>query len=118
MPIHLGVPSNPWSRVGDAIQEARLPLWPVRADFAHAARLSVSTVEDLEHGVPKDYSRATRAKVERALGWAPGDVDRILDGGEPTRDPLLQHVINAWPRLGTQAKAIIVGAVDDALNAL
>lgn len=69
----------------------------------------------IESGEPKDRHAATYAAIETALGWAAGDCERILSGGAPTADRALQYVINAWPRLAPQARAIVVGIVDDAL---
>lgn len=91
--------------------------WPRRVDFANAASLSLSTISDIEHGVDKEYGPATRDKIERALHWAPGDIERIRDGALPTPEPELQHVINSWPQLHPQIRAAIVGMVDDALSA-
>lgn len=108
--------SRQWERVGAAVQAARTPRWPRRADFAKAAGLSLSTISHIEHGVDKDYGRATRDKIERALHWAPGDIERIAEGGEPTQEPDLQHVIDCWWQLDVQVRAVIVGIVDDALS--
>jgi hypothetical protein len=43
----------------------------------------VRTLADIEHGVRK-ASPATYAMLENKLAWAPGSIDTILAGGEPT----------------------------------
>lgn len=81
------------------------------------ASVSVATILHIEQGIAKNYHAITRRKIERALYWSPGDIDRILQGGSPTIDGDLQYVINSWWKLSSQVKAIIVGNVDDALSA-
>ena len=41
------------------------------------------TLADIEHGVRK-ASPGTYAMLENKLAWAPGSIDTILAGGEPT----------------------------------
>lgn len=91
--------------------------WPVRRDFARAAKLSLSTVEHIERGEPKQYQAATRDKIERTLHWVHGDFERILEGGSPTPGGDLQYVMDSWPHLDEQARAIIVQLVTEALRA-
>lgn len=108
-------PTTPAERLARAVLSARRRRWRRRSDFARACGLSVRTILAIESGQPKHYRRATLAAVESALGWAPGDAERVMDGGDPTLDPELQHVVNSWPRLSPQVRAIVVGIVDDAL---
>lgn len=108
-------PDRSWHRLGQEIFAARTKRWSRRVDFAKACGLSVRTLVQIENGQPVEHHDETYAAIENCLGWAPGDCQRILEGGKPTADRELQHVINAWPRLGRQTRAIIVGFVDDAL---
>lgn len=92
-----------WTRLGRRIKAERgRKGYPTAAALADAAGLSVRTVEIIEAGSrpwrPRD---TTQAKIERALGWQPGSVERIVNGGRPRQaaDPLLQRVIAAWPQL-------------------
>lgn len=52
-------------------------------DAARAAELNLKTWQSLERGtrVTRDSSYAG---IERTLQWAPGSIETILDGGEPT----------------------------------
>lgn len=108
-------PKSPAERLAGAVLVARTRRWKHRAEFARACGLSVRTIVAIEHGESKQHRPATLAAIEQSLQWAPGDAERIMEGGRPTLDPELQHVINSWPSLSTQARAIIVGFVDDAL---
>lgn len=73
------------------------------------------TLLSIESGDPVHRQPGTYAVIEDALGWAHGDCEKILNGGRPTPDSDLQYVVNAWPRLSAQARAIVIGFVDDAL---
>lgn len=111
------MPASSQRRLGVAVAQARTRHGWTLQDLADAAALAKSTVEHIEHGRDKQYRPLTLGKLEQALRWAPGDAQRIMDGGEPTTDPHLQHVVNSWPRLNAQVRAVIVGTVDDALSA-
>ena len=54
-----------------------------RTDLAGSLQFTVRTLADIEHGVRK-ASAGTYAILENKLGWAPGSIDTILAGGEPT----------------------------------
>lgn len=79
------------------------------ADFASRLGVGVRTLSDIERGARDNYSAETLATVEAALGWAPGSVRRILDGGEPTReqDEDLAALLVAWPHLDERARHVL-----------
>src|SRR6187431_1612819 len=52
-------------------------------DLADSLQFTVRTLADIEHGVRK-VSPGTYAILENKLSWAPGSIDTILAGGEPT----------------------------------
>ena len=54
-----------------------------RTDLADSLPFTVRTLADIEHGVRK-ASPGTYAMLENKLSWAPGSIDTILAGGEPT----------------------------------
>ena len=54
-----------------------------RTDLADSLEFTVRTLADIEHGVRK-ASAGTYAMLENKLAWAPGSIDTILAGGEPT----------------------------------
>jgi transcriptional regulator with XRE-family HTH domain len=77
--------SQDFKRLGDAVSNARNAIgWTVR-DLARQAGLSQATI----HGIERGYSEPTQQaqdEVSRALGWAPGSIAAILQGGSPTID--------------------------------
>ena len=53
--------------------------------FAKDLGVSGRTLGDLLRGDRTRYQGRILRKIENGLGWAPGDVDRILVGGSPTK---------------------------------
>jgi hypothetical protein len=71
-------------RLGHYIVSRRLALgFRNRTDLANSLQFTVRTLADIEHGVRK-ASPGTYAMLENKLSWAPGSIDTILAGGEPT----------------------------------
>ncbi|WP_075890636.1 helix-turn-helix domain-containing protein [Actinomyces provencensis] len=56
--------------------------------LADASQISTRTLNDIENGRRPSYSRATLWALDRALGWTRGSAQAVLDGGEPTLEPL------------------------------
>ena len=73
-------------RLGHHVVSRRVALgYRNRTDLADSLQFTVRTLADIEHGVRK-ASPGTYAMLENKLAWAPGSIDTILAGGEPTRD--------------------------------
>jgi hypothetical protein len=71
-------------RLGHHVVSRRLALgFRTRTDLADSLQFTVRTLADIEHGVRK-ASPGTYAILENQLAWAPGSIDTILAGGEPT----------------------------------
>ena len=71
-------------RLGHYIVSRRVALgYRNRTDLADSLQFTVRTLADIEHGVRK-ASAGTYALLENKLSWAPGSIDTILAGGEPT----------------------------------
>ena len=71
-------------RLGHHIVSRRVALgYRNRTDLADSLQFTVRTLSDIEHGVRK-ASPGTYAMLENKLAWAPGSIDTILAGGEPT----------------------------------
>jgi transcriptional regulator with XRE-family HTH domain len=104
-----------WSRLGRTVraERARLGYRTLRS-FASRTGLGVRTLSDLERGARETYSAETLASVEAVLGWAPGSIRRILDGGEPTRDEDddLTALLAAWTHLDDRARRALRAAAD------
>ena len=71
-------------RLGHHVVSRRVALgYRNRTDLADSLQFTVRTLADIEHGVRK-ASPGTYAMLENKLAWAPGSIDTILAGGEPT----------------------------------
>ena len=72
------------ARLGHYIVSRRVALgFRSRTDLAGSLQFTVRTLSDIEHGVRK-ASPGTYAMLENKFSRAPGSVDTILAGGEPT----------------------------------
>ena len=71
-------------RLGHHVVSRRVALgFRTRIDLANSLQFTVRTLADIEHGVRK-ASPGTYAILENKLAWAPGSIDTILAGGDPT----------------------------------
>lgn len=70
--------------LGNAIKQRRLALRLTQSDVAKLAGVTVRTIGKLERSESTMVKSLTAAGIERALRWAPGSLDAIRDGGEPT----------------------------------
>src|SRR6476659_5228128 len=78
-------------RLGHHVVSRRVALgYRNRTDLAGSLQFTVRTLADIEHGVRK-ASPGTYAILENKLGWAPGSIDAILVGGEPTEAAVDPH---------------------------
>lgn len=68
-----------WDRLAQAIIDRRAELgYRTREQMAAAAGLSSRLLGDLEKNRRQNYDRITLARVEGALDWEPGTIQRIL----------------------------------------
>jgi transcriptional regulator with XRE-family HTH domain len=88
-----------WTRLGRAVVTRRVELgMHTRQALAEKTGLSTRILGDLENGRRTSYDPATLARVEQALQWLPGTVDRILAEGDAQAsdvgdaDPLLREL--------------------------
>ncbi|WP_211255348.1 helix-turn-helix domain-containing protein [Corynebacterium lactis] len=66
------------------MKQRRLALNLTQSDVAELAGVTVRTIGKLERSEATKVKALTAAGIERALQWAPGSLDTIRDGGEPT----------------------------------
>ena len=88
-------------RLGHHVVSRRVALgYRNRTDLADSLQFTVRTLADIEHGVRK-ASAGTYAMLENKLAWAPGSIDTILAGGEPTETaPTLRRTTPNTPTQG------------------
>lgn len=95
--------------LADHVRRARALRRQTQAEFAEDVGVSVRTIGNLEAGEVRQYDAQTIARLEHALGWAPGSVERVLEGGAPVveTDELLAIIRQAWPRLPVEARRLL-----------
>lgn len=97
------MPMQDFQRLADAIQARTTALGWSQQDLVSHSRLSRTTIQKLWGGdTTYAPSRATRAAVERALGWSPGSVTAVLAGGDPT----IAEVVEEGGREASGPKAV------------
>ncbi len=78
-------------RLGRLVRQRRMALGINRDVASHRAGFSRETWRKIEGGEKvSDYSLA---RAERVLGWPPGTIDGVLEGGDPPMDaaPPMEH---------------------------
>lgn len=99
-----------WERLGRRVAQERGRHWRSRAAFARSAGVSTRVLDDVEKGRRDNYSEATLAAIEAALGWAPGTCLRVVQGGKVRRDvdPMLVRLLDVWTTLSPDARSLLV----------
>lgn len=78
-------PRDPMQALADEVRAARLRAGMKHgADLARAMGVSARIVGAVERAERGSYSDELLAKIDVALGWAPGSARRITEGGTPT----------------------------------
>ena len=112
------VAAEGWLSLGEHVRRERAQRRQTQQEFAESIGLSVRTLGSIEAGTGTRYDRGTVAIVEWALGWAPGSIELVVAGGKPRIevDPTFARVRDAWPRLPVEARRLIAGLVERALD--
>jgi transcriptional regulator with XRE-family HTH domain len=77
-----------WKRLGVRIRAERESQRLSRRELSEVTGVSETTIQSAEEGrVPKGRWPQSLTAIERALGWAQGSVEAILDGNEPRALP-------------------------------
>lgn len=97
---------NDWKRLGHYIGAAQGDR--NIEEFAEAIGVSGRTLGDLIRGVRTSYHARILRKVETALGWSPGDAERILAGGEPRHADAGSWLDLSDPRLNDTDRQMIL----------
>jgi hypothetical protein len=133
-------PNEAWHRLGRLLERRRGELgygYRQRARFVMergGGMISVNTISRLEKGERCSYPESTVGTVESMYQWAPGSVERVLVGGEPsplllaptsagnaitTRDapPTTGERIASWVYVRMRQRGYSEGAIHDFLDA-
>lgn len=77
-------------RAGRYVVNRRVALgYKHRIDLAKDLPITDRTLADIENGV-REVSLGTCAVLENKLGWAPGSIEAVRQGHEPTEELLLE----------------------------
>jgi transcriptional regulator with XRE-family HTH domain len=76
---------NGWDRVIAGVVVRRSELGLTQKGLALKAGVAERTVQNLEAG--KRPQPLIRGKIEKALGWPPGEMDRIATAPDPAPEP-------------------------------
>jgi transcriptional regulator with XRE-family HTH domain len=99
------------SRVGGYIERRRGALNLTREELAEKAGVNAKTIYRLEREGRWPIAR-TRSRIEAALGWTNGDLQRIAEGLEPT------VVIDTEPDQDSAGDALLAAAGTPAFAAM
>lgn len=73
-----------WHRLARFVVNRRVQLgYRHQKDFAEASGIKIRTLNNIENARRTGYAADTLAMLEQALGWEPGSVDTVLEGGDP-----------------------------------
>jgi transcriptional regulator with XRE-family HTH domain len=93
-----------WDAVAEAIQTRLAQTRMTQLDVASRARLSLTTVRELQHNPnPRRRRPQTLAAVSQALGWPPDYLQQVLNSDQPqphedeVKDPVL-HALDGLAR--------------------
>lgn len=108
--LHVG----DWQRLGRLVGDERARLRLSWAELARYAGIGERTLYKIRHAERSSYDDETLARLESALGWDYGSVQRVLDGREPVRlpDPQLARVLHAWPDLTPAAREAVAATAE------
>jgi transcriptional regulator with XRE-family HTH domain len=80
-----GMSVDEWKRAGEKIIARRIALgMTTTTALAQRTGLSARMLGDIENARRQNFAKPTIAQIEHALEWAPGSIDSILSGGDPT----------------------------------
>jgi transcriptional regulator with XRE-family HTH domain len=104
-----GPSGEDWDAVAEAVRNRLAETRMTQMDVASRARLSLTTVRELQHNLnPRRRRPQTLAAVSEALGWPPDYLDQVLRGDrpEPHDDEVSDPVLQALDSLGREIREL------------
>jgi hypothetical protein len=74
-----------WARLAAAVRAARKRMGLNQMELGDLTGVKRTVIQTIERGHGFQRITGTLLSVERALGWGPGSVERVLNGGDPQR---------------------------------
>ena len=96
-----------WRRAGGRVRTARTRAGYTAKQFAEVCGISERTLWALEKGERDSFSDETLNRIEAELGWEPGSLRRLVEGGQIRYVDELRRIIDLWPRLDTQTRTLL-----------
>lgn len=100
-----------WARLGQAIKAARLARGFSQEKLAGIAKVSLSSVQNAESGIPRSRMPQTMGPVAAALGWPQGAIEAILAGGEPPATNWEDRPVSARQLSAEDVESIVTSAM-------
>lgn len=103
-----------WKRLADAIDTDRKLMRLSWTRLAKSAGMSPRTLFDLRNADRTSYQPETLDRLELALHWEPGSVERVLIGRAPRRksDPDMARLQQAWPDLPPSVRRVLADVAE------
>ena len=103
-----------WGRLAVAVDAERQRLRLSWARLAKTAGMSPRTLYDLRAGERTSYQAETLDKLELALHWESGSIDRVLGGRSPLRkaDPEMARIQRVWPDLPPHMRRLLADVAE------
>lgn len=79
----MGTMDRGWKRVGDAVRAARKAQGLTQAELGALIDVSSGTIRAIERGTEFSKVGHTLRALETELGWGPGSIEVLLEGGDP-----------------------------------
>lgn len=103
-----------WRALADHVRRERHRRRQTQAQFARSLGISARLVTDLETAARTNYDDGTRSIIEDALGWTPGDFDRVVTGQGPNARadpfdgyPMLTRIADVWGRISPEGRELL-----------
>jgi transcriptional regulator with XRE-family HTH domain len=98
-----------WDCVAEAMRSRMAETRMTQMDVASRARLSLTTVRELQHNLnPRRRRPQTLTAVSEALGWPPDYLGQVLRGDRPAphEDEVMDPVLQSLDSLGREIREL------------
>lgn len=98
-----------WGRLSKAVDAERQRQRLSWTRLAKSAGMSPRTLYDLRTAERTSYQPETLDRLELALQWESGSIERVLAGRAPIRksDPDMARIQQAWPDLPASVRRVL-----------
>lgn len=103
-----------WGALAKAIDDDRQRLRLSWSALSRRSGVSLRTLYDLRRGERTSYSLETMDRLEDALHWQHGSIERVVDGRRPQRkpDPDMARIEAAWRNLPPAVRRVLADVAE------